>query len=170
MRPVRNYRADIAATDDAENLAAELDPHEPRLFPFAGLGRAVGHRDLARQREHHRDRVLCGGDRIAVRGIHDDDAALGGGGDVDIVDADPGAADDLELRRGGEQLGRDLGGRTHRESLIAGDALLQLGRAEPGRDSGRDTACGEDLDRTRAQLIGNQYFRHSRPRSFTMRQ
>ena len=31
---------------DAERLAGQLDPHEARLLPFAGLGRAVGRRDL----------------------------------------------------------------------------------------------------------------------------
>ena len=45
--PLGNNRADIAAADDAERLAGQLDPHETRLLPFAGLGRAVGRRNLA---------------------------------------------------------------------------------------------------------------------------
>ncbi len=102
LRPVGDDRADIAAADDAERLAAELDPHEARLFPFAGLGRAVGGGDLAGQRKHHRDRVLGGGDRVAVGRVHDDDAALGRRRDIDIVDADPGAADHLEGVGGGD--------------------------------------------------------------------
>jgi hypothetical protein len=48
-------------------------------------------------------------DRVARRRVHDDDAALGGGVDVDVVDADPGAADDLEERGRRDHLGRDLG-------------------------------------------------------------
>ena len=101
---VGDDRADIAAADDAERLAGELDAHEARLLPLAGLGRAVGGGDLAGQREHHGDGVLGGGDGVAVRRVHHHDAALGGRGDVDVVDADAGAADDLEVRRGGQDL------------------------------------------------------------------
>jgi hypothetical protein len=36
----RDDRADIAAADDAERLAGDLDAHEAVLFPLAGLGRA----------------------------------------------------------------------------------------------------------------------------------
>jgi hypothetical protein len=71
----RDDRADIAAADDAERLAGDLDAHEAVLLPLAGLGRGVGLRDLAREREHHRDGVLGGGDRIAEGRVHHDDAA-----------------------------------------------------------------------------------------------
>ena len=70
----RDDRADIAAADDAERLAGDLDAHEAVLLPLAGMGRGVGLRDLAGQREHHRDGMLGGGDRIAERRVHDDDA------------------------------------------------------------------------------------------------
>ena len=96
-RPVGDDRADIAAADDAERLVEELDAHEAVLLPLAGMGRGVGFGDLAGERHHQRDRMLGGGDGIAEGRVHDDDAARGGGRDVDIVDADAGAADDLEL-------------------------------------------------------------------------
>ena len=64
---VGDDRADIAAADDAERLAGELDAHEARLFPFARLGRAVGSGKLARQREHQGDGVLGGGDASCRR-------------------------------------------------------------------------------------------------------
>ena len=101
-RAVGDDRADIAGADQAERLAGHLDPHEAVLFPLAGLGRGVGLGQLAGEREHHGDGMLGGGDRIAERRVHDDDAARRGGGDVDIVDADAGAADDLEVGRGVE--------------------------------------------------------------------
>ena len=97
MRAVGDDRADIAAADDAERLAGDLDAHEAVLLPLAGLGRGVGLRDLARQREHQRDGVFGGGDRIAERRVHHDDAARRRRRDVDIVDADAGAADHLEV-------------------------------------------------------------------------
>ena len=73
-RAVGDDRADIAAADDAERLAEDLDAHEVVLFPLAGVRRGVGLRDLPRQRQHQRDRMLGGGDRIAERRVHHDDA------------------------------------------------------------------------------------------------
>jgi hypothetical protein len=96
MGAVGDDRADVAATDQAERLAAELDTHEAVLLPLAGLGALVGVGDFAGEREQHGDRVLGGGDRVAERRVHDDDAARRGGGHVDGVDPDPGAADHLE--------------------------------------------------------------------------
>ena len=92
---VGDDRPDIAAADQTEDLAHELDAHEPVLFPFAGTGRAVGGRDLTGQGQHQGDRVLGRGDRVAERRVHHDDAALGRRLHVDIVDADPCPADDL---------------------------------------------------------------------------
>ena len=106
-------------------------------------------------------------DRIAVGRIHDNDAALGCRRDIDIVDPDAGAADDLEIVRRVEQLGGDLCRRAHREPLIARQAALQFGRAEPGRNIGLDAARGQDLNGARAQLIGDQYLRHSKLRKRT---
>ena len=160
LRAVGDDRADIAAADDAERLAGQLDPHEARFLPLAGLRRAIGGRDLAGQREHHRDRVLGGGDRVAVGRVHDDDAALGRRRHVDIVDADAGAPDDFQRVRGGEQLGRDLGRRAHRQPVITGDAAAQFGRIEPGRDIGFDAARPENFDRARAESVGDQHLRH----------
>ena len=94
---VGDDRADVAAADDAERLGEQLDAQELGLLPLAGLGGAIGFRDLARQRHHQRDGVLGGGDGIAEGRVHDDDALGGRGLDVDVVDADAGAADHLEV-------------------------------------------------------------------------
>jgi hypothetical protein len=96
---LRDDRADIAAADHAERLAGDLDAHELRLLPLAGLGRGVGFGQLAGDGEHHRDGVFGGGDRVAEGRVHHDDAAARGGRNVDIVDADAGAADHLEIGR-----------------------------------------------------------------------
>ena len=91
-----------------------------------GLGRGVGGGQLAGEREHQGDGMLGGGDRIAERRVHHDHAARGRGRDVDIVDADAGAADHLEVGRGVEQLGGDLGRRADGEAVIVADDRLQL--------------------------------------------
>ncbi len=119
MRAVGDDRADIAAADDAQRLAGDLDAHEAVLLPLAGLGGGVGLRNLPRQREHQRDGVLGGGDRIAERRVHHDHALGGGGRDVDVVDADAGAADHLEVLGLLQELGGDLGGRADGEAVEA---------------------------------------------------
>ena len=97
MRAVGDDRTDIAAADDAERLAGDLDAEKLVLLPFAGAGRSVGLGDLPRQRQHQRDRVLGGGDRIAEWRVHHDDAARRRGRNIDIVDADAGAADHFQV-------------------------------------------------------------------------
>src|SRR3546814_636189 len=104
LRAVRHDGADVAAADDAQRLAGELHAHEARLLPFAGLGRAVGGGNLARQREHQRDGVLGGGDGVAVGRVHHDNSTSRGCRNVHVVDADAGAADDLQLVGGGDDL------------------------------------------------------------------
>ncbi len=119
-------RADIAAADHAQRLAGDLDAHEAVLLPLAGLGRGIGLRDFARQRQHQRDRVFGGGDRIAERRVHHDDALGGGRRDLDIVDADAGAADHLQARRRFDDLRGRLGGRADGEAVIVADDLGEL--------------------------------------------
>ena len=154
-------RADIAAADDAEGLARELHAHEARLLPFAGLGGFVGGGNLAGEREHHGDRMLGRGDGVAVRRVHDDDAALGRRGHIDVVDADAGAADHLQIRCGGKDLGGHLCRGAHGEAVIVGDGRLEVGRLQAGADIDLNAALAEDRDRVGAQFIGDQDLRHS---------
>ena len=150
--------ADIAAADDAEHLGGELDAHEAVLLPLAGLCRGIGLRDLARQREHHRDRMLGGGDGIAEGRVHDDDALRRGGGNLDIVDADAGAADHLQVRGLFEDLGRHLGGGADGKAVIIADdgGELILVLAEVGLEIDLDAAILEDLHGGGGQGIGNE--------------
>ena len=85
--------ADAAEAEHAERLLVDLDAAELRALPLAGGQRAVRLRDVAGEREHQRDGVLGGGDDVRLRRVGDDDAALGGGLDVHVVDADARAAD-----------------------------------------------------------------------------
>ena len=116
--------------------------------------------NLARQRQHQRDRVLGGGDRIAERRVHHDDALGRGGGNFDIVDADAGAADHLQLRRLGDDLRRRLGRRADGKAVIIADDLgkLVLVLAEIGLEVDVDAAVLEDLHGGRRQRVGNENF------------
>jgi hypothetical protein len=53
--------------------------------------------------------MLSRSDDIPCRRVDDNDAVLGGGVYVDVVDTDAGARDDAEFVGGGEEGGRDPG-------------------------------------------------------------
>lgn len=81
---------------------------------------------------------------------------LGGGGEVDVVDADAGAADDLEAAGGGlEDLAADLGGAADNEGVAEGDlgAELLLGEVVGAIDVGE---LAEELDAGVVQLLGDK--------------
>src|SRR5690606_20081775 len=146
-----------AGTDQAERLAAHLDAHEAVLLPLALLGGHVRFRQLAGEREHQRDRVLGGGDRIAERRVHHHHALGAGGGDVDVVDPDSGAADYREARRGVEDVLGDLGGRADRQAVVVADDRLQLFGGLAGDLVHFAAALAEDRGGVRVHLVGNEY-------------
>src|ERR1700730_16615061 len=141
-------RPDSAAADDAEHLAGDLDTHKTVLFPFAGLGRRIGLGNLAGEREHQCDRMFGGGDRIAKRRIHHDNAFPGRGGNIDIIDADSRAADHFQPLRPLEKFGGDLRSRANGKAVEtaddAGELVLVL--AEARLKIGLDAALLEDRD------------------------
>ena len=158
-RAVGDDRADIAAADDAERLAEDLDAHELVLLPLAGAGRGVGFRDLPRQRQHQRDGVLGGGDRIAERRVHHDDAARGRRRNVDIVDADAGAADHLQVLGLLQDLRRHLGGGADGEAVDSrrsSSASLSLSLPSVGLEIDLDAAILEDLHGGGRQRVGDE--------------
>ena len=87
---------------------------------------------------------------------HHHDAALGSRRDVDIVDADAGAADDLEVGRSSNQLFRRLGGGTDGETIIIADDFgeLFLVLAELRLEIHFNAAITEDLDGGFRQFVG----------------
>ena len=52
---------------------------------------------------------FSGGDGVTRRGVHHDDATVGGSIDINIINTHAGTADTDELVGGGEDLARDLG-------------------------------------------------------------
>ncbi len=76
--------------------------------------------------------------------------------DIDIVDADAGAADDLEVGRSGDQLFRRLGGGTDGETIIVADDFgeLFLVLAELRLEIHFNAAITEDLDGGFRQFVG----------------
>src|SRR5213595_2479944 len=91
--------------------------------------------------------MLGGRDRIAERRVHYDDAFRGRGGNVDIVDANAGTADYLQVLRLLQNLRRHFGGGADCESVKAADDLgeLLLVGAEFRLEIDLDPAIHEDL-------------------------
>ena len=90
-------------------------------------------------------------------------------GDVDVVDADAGAADHLELRRGLDHLARHLGAAPDHEALDVRHRLqegvaLQAGRVD-GLDPARRLQDGEPFLRER---VADQHLGHRVLRSVSL--
>jgi len=160
QRTIGNDRTDVARADQAQSLGGEFDAHEAVLLPLARLGRGIGLRQLAGEREHQRDGVLGGGDRVAERGVHDDDTLGRSSRNIDIVDADPGTADDLEVgRRVEDRLGH-LGRGTDGKAIILADDPGELFGRLAGDDIDFAAALAEDLRGFGVHFVGNKNFRH----------
>ena len=159
-RTVGRDRADITTADDAECLAGQLDTHEFRLFPFAGMGGFVGLRDLAGDREHHRNRMFRRGDGIAERGVHDHHTLGGGRFQVDVINADTGTADNLQIVGGFDQFCCRLGGGADGEAIILTDDFTNFCRGHAGLEIHFDATVAKDFDGARAQFVGDEYFYH----------
>src|SRR5262249_40006087 len=128
------------------------------LLPLALLRRRIRLGEVRCEGQHQREAVRGGGDGLAERRIHHDDAARRGGRDIDIVDADAGAADHLEDLRTLENLRRDLGGGADGQAIEAvdggGQAILVL--AQVRLKIHLDAAIPEDLHGGGRERIGDE--------------
>ena len=86
------------------------------------------------------------GDGVTEGRIHDDDATRGRRLGIDVVDANTGTPDDLEIVRCRQQLFGDLGRRADGQAIIAADDLLQFVLRQAGLHVGFDAAVLEDGD------------------------
>src|SRR6202012_2174890 len=94
----------------------------------------VGGRDLAGRREEQRQGGVGGAGGVRRRGVDHQHTAFGGGLDIDVVQPDAGAGDDLELGGSCQYLGVDGGGRTDKQRVglgYRGQQLLPVGTVYP---------------------------------------
>ena len=82
--------------------------------------------DVPRQRDQQPDRVLGGGDDRRLRRVRDHDPSPGRLLDVDVVDADSGAADHLQPIGALENVRRQLRGRADHDRVVASDPLSEV--------------------------------------------
>ena len=98
----RDYSADGAEADDAEGLTVEFESTVVNVavdgvFPLTGLEVAVEVGDAAGEGEHEANGVFRDGAGVASGGVDDDDAVLGGGVEVDVVEGGAADAEELEV-------------------------------------------------------------------------
>ena len=153
---------DAAQAHHADGLTEQLHPVELRTLPGVVAQGGIGGGDLARSREHQRQRVLGGAVDVGGGGI--DHQYTGGGSrlHIDVVESDAGAGDDLELRGRGDHLGVDGGGRTHQQRIGVGNGFQQLRavRAVDPADLDLIAQCG---DGRFGKFVGDQNNRQSHP-------
>ena len=82
----------ITTTDNTQPLAGNLCSHKFGFFPLASNGRGMCLRDLAGQRQQHGNGMLGCGYRIAKRRVHNHHTGICGGGQINIIHPDTGAA------------------------------------------------------------------------------
>ncbi len=116
--------------DQAERLLRNLYALERTSLPLSVAERAIRSRYVPGGGEHQTQRVLGGGDGVALGGVGDQDAALGSRFDVYVVHPDAGPADRLQVVGGLYYLGGDLGGAPDYESVVFPDLLGKLFRRE----------------------------------------
>ena len=159
----RDELADPAEAEHAERLALDLGAAELAALPLAAGEAGVRLRDVAGEREHQRERVLGRGDRVGLRRVGDDDPALGRGGDVDVVHADAGAADDAQVVGALDHLGVELRRAADQDPVVVADALEQLLAGPVGAEvdvealaQHVDAGLGDLLRDEDAVLLGQQ--------------
>ena len=95
---LRKQLADVTETDDTDGLAEDFDTLEGRALPLPLTQGRVRSRQLASGGQQQRDCVLTCRVNIGGRSVDNHDAALGSGIDVDVIQANAGTADDLQIR------------------------------------------------------------------------
>ena len=123
-----NAAADAAYADDAQGATLHLDAGEGFAVPFAFLDGLMGLGNVACHGHEHGYGVFGGGHGVAFGSVEYDNAFGSGSGDVDIVDAYAGAADNLETGASFDNFFSGAGEGAGDESVIIIDYLDELVR------------------------------------------
>ncbi len=115
--PVRHFLSDPPETHHPERLPPEFCAGEALLVPDAPFHGGVCGADRPGQRQHECPCVFRHTHAVGARRVHDDDAAIGGGGDVNVVDACAGTGDYPKTRCGSDECGIHLRGAANDERV-----------------------------------------------------
>ena len=150
--------ADAAEADDADGLLVELDAGVLRALPLPAFAESRGRRDVAGQGQDVADRELGRRDDVRGRRVDDHHAGLGRRLDVDVVETDARAGDDLEQGCRGDRLGVDLRRGADQDRVRVGQRGEQGGAV--GAVDVADVEVGaESLDGGGREFFGDQHDR-----------
>ena len=127
-----NAAADTANADDAKGFALHLNAVKGFAVPFAFLNRLMGLRNVTSHSHHHSNSVLGSSHGVAFRGVEYDNAFSGSGGDINVINANTGAADNLQTGGGFDNLFSYLGHAAGYQAIVIVNNLDKLLRLHVG--------------------------------------
>ena len=127
-----NAAADAANADDAKSFALYLNAIEGFAVPFAFLNGLMSLWNVACHSHHHSNSVLGSCHGVAFWGVEYDNAFSGSGGDINVVNANAGAADNLQTGRGFDNLFGYFGHAAGYQAIVIVDNLDKLLRLHVG--------------------------------------
>ena len=112
--------------DQPQDLSPKLDAQQLFLGPLPFLEKRIGPGNRACKGSQESHGVLGDADRIAARRIHHQNALLGSGFEIDVIDSHTGPAHDPQLAAAAEQFLCDLRGAADNEAVRLNDFRLKL--------------------------------------------
>jgi hypothetical protein len=104
--------------NDPQSLPLNLNSDKSAPLPLPSLQTCTSIWDIPRHTHEQSNRVLSSSLDIAARGVHNDNTQPRSGWNVDIINADTGSRDDLQVASSVEQLSRDFCFGAHQESVV----------------------------------------------------
>ncbi len=154
-QPLSHQQTDAAEPDNADRLVRQLDAAVLGTLPFRVPQRLVSGADVAGTGQQKTHGELGGAHDVGRRRIDDHHATLGGGGNVDVVQAYTRPGDDLEVVGRGQRLSIDLGRGSNEDGVHFGDRRQQLGPVGPVTVSDLEIRS-QRLNGRGGQFFGNE--------------
>ena len=138
-----HFLADAPESGKAESFLPDFLAKKLLFLPFALLHRRVGSRHVTSKRQDQAEGQFRHADAVGTRGVHDDDAACAGSGDVNVVDTGAGAGNHTQTWGGCDEWRGDPGGAANDECVGVRKVTCQLLR--------RATGAGIDIPALRSE-------------------
>ena len=151
-----NEDPDPAEPHNADGLVRYFDAGVLGALPLTTVQRGIRGHNVARAREQQSHRQFRGADDVGGGCVHHHDTRLGGGLDVDVVQSNARARDDLQALRGCDGFRVDLRRRTDQDGIDIRDRrnqLIAIGSIAANHLEVR----AQGLDGRRRKFFGDQY-------------
>ena len=153
---------DAAQAHHSDSLAEDLSAIERRALPGVLMQGRIGRRDLPCGSQHERNRMLSSAVDIGGGRIDHQHTGRGGSIHINVVQADTGTGDDLELGCRGDHLSIDGSGRTHQQRIGIDDRCQQF-RAVRAVHPPHLHLVSQGGDGRFGKFVGDQYNGHAHP-------